>query len=218
MSKAMKTRLPSSILSRVWWSAAAVIADCRGIAATEFAMIVPIMLVLFFGTYEFSSGIAIDRKVTLVARTLADLTSQTSSSVADSDLKNFFAASASILTPYSVTPIQPTISEIYVDASNVAKIQWSQAATIAVVSGAPQATLQASNRKAGDIVQLPPALVIPDTFLIWTEIGYHYVPVVTQVMSKDGVHLQDQAYSRPRQTKCIDYPAPVDPTKTCVPK
>ena len=34
------------------------------------------MLVLFFGTLEFSSGVAVDRKVTLVARTLSDLTTQ----------------------------------------------------------------------------------------------------------------------------------------------
>ncbi len=39
-------------------------------------MIVPVMLVLFFGTDEFSSGVAVDRKVTLMARTLSDLTSQ----------------------------------------------------------------------------------------------------------------------------------------------
>ena len=46
------------------------------VAAVEFALIVPLMLVLFFGTVEFSSGVAVDRKVTLVARTLSDLTSQ----------------------------------------------------------------------------------------------------------------------------------------------
>ena len=46
------------------------------IAAIEFALIVPLMLVLFFGTVEFSSGVAVDRKVTLMARTLSDLTSQ----------------------------------------------------------------------------------------------------------------------------------------------
>ena len=40
--------------------------------------IVPIMLTLFFGVVEFSSGVAVDRKVTLVARTLSDLTSQSS--------------------------------------------------------------------------------------------------------------------------------------------
>ena len=42
-------------------------------------MIVPIMLVMFFGTVEISSGVAVDRKVRLVARTLSDLTSQSSS-------------------------------------------------------------------------------------------------------------------------------------------
>ena len=50
--------------------------DGRGVAAIEFAMIVPIMLVLFFGTVEFSSGVAVDRKVTLMARTFSDLVSQ----------------------------------------------------------------------------------------------------------------------------------------------
>ena len=48
----------------------------RGMAATEFAMIVPMMLVMLFGTIEVSSGVAVNRKVTLVARTLSDLTSQ----------------------------------------------------------------------------------------------------------------------------------------------
>jgi Flp pilus assembly protein TadG len=39
-------------------------------------MIVPMMLVMLFGTIEVSSGVAVNRKVTLVARTLSDLTSQ----------------------------------------------------------------------------------------------------------------------------------------------
>ena len=52
------------------------VADKRALAATEFAVIVPLMLVMFFGTVEFSSAVAIDRKVTLIARTLSDLTSQ----------------------------------------------------------------------------------------------------------------------------------------------
>src|SRR5450631_413683 len=89
---------------------AALPVDCRGIAATEFAVIVPIMLVMFFGTVELSSGIAVDRKVTLMARTLSDLTSQ-STSVGDTDMTNFFAASAAIMTPYSATPTKSTISE-----------------------------------------------------------------------------------------------------------
>src|SRR3954467_12332656 len=102
------------------------------------------MLALYFGVLEFSSGVAVDRKVTLVARTLSDLTSQ-STTVTDSDLQNFFSASASVLTPYTVAPVQPTLSEIYIDASKNAKIQWSKAATVAMVGGSPQATLTTSS-------------------------------------------------------------------------
>src|SRR6266404_8664645 len=105
-------------ISKIWFQARLLAVDLlqdrRGIAATEFAVIVPIMLVMFFGTVEFSSGVAVDRKVTLMARTLSDLTSQ-STTVTDIDLTNFFAASAGIMTPYSATPTNSTITELYVD-------------------------------------------------------------------------------------------------------
>ena len=89
-------------VSRLRRSAAGLPGDRRGLAAVEFALVVPLMLVLFFGALEFSSGVAVDRKVTLVARTLSDLTTRRRTASPTIDLKNFFAASASILTPYSV--------------------------------------------------------------------------------------------------------------------
>src|SRR5882757_135970 len=98
---------------RVRRSAQGLFGDIRGIAATEFAMIVPIMLILFFGTDEFASGIAVNRKVTLMARTLSDLTSQ-NTSVTDTQLTNFFNAANSMMTPYSATPVKATITELYI--------------------------------------------------------------------------------------------------------
>ena len=206
----------SPILLRLRRAAADMLGDRSGVAATEFAFIVPLMLVMFFGTVEFSSGVAVDRKVTLVARTLSDLTSQTMDAVTDNDLRNFFAASAAILSPYSVTPTQPTLSAIYVNATKVAKIQWSKSATIAMVSGAPQATLTNSSHAKGDIVTLPTALQVPDTWLIWSEVDYRYVPAVGYVMARAGVPLRDIAYTRPRQSPCVDYP-PVAPALKCTP-
>jgi Flp pilus assembly protein TadG len=165
----------SGMWLRARHSAVDMLADCRGIAATEFAVIVPIMLVMFFGTVEFSSGVAVDRKVTIIARTLSDLTSQapltapnsTSSTVNDAYLQNVFTASKNILTPYDPTPAKATVSEIYVDSSQVAKIQWSKAAVFSG-SNALQATLTASTRNAGDVVtgMVPSKLLehIPLTF------------------------------------------------------
>jgi Flp pilus assembly protein TadG len=201
----MKMIATSSTWSRLRRFTAALLRDNKAIAATEFAVIVPIMLVMFFGTVELSSGVAVDRKVTLMARTLSDLTSQ-STSVADSDMTNFFAAAGAIMTPYAITPVQPVISEIYIDNAGKAWIQWSKAATIALVNGAPVATLVASPRKPGDqITTVPAALAIPQTYLIWGEMSYLYVPSIGYVMSKAGVTLSDTAYTRPRQSSCVFY-------------
>jgi Flp pilus assembly protein TadG len=209
-----RTRLAAGDLAR----------DCGGVAATEFAVIVPVMLVMFFGTVEFSSGVAVDRKVTLVARTLSDLTSQSlpsaplspSAVVADSDLLNIFTASIAILTPYAATPTKATLSEIYVDSTGkVATIQWSKAATIG--SGATQAALTPpSSRNFGDDVTtiVPAKLLVPKTYLILSEVSYLYTPAVGYVM-KAGVTLNDVAYTRPRQVTCVIYnnvPASTCPT------
>ena len=164
--------------------------DNSGIAATEFAVIVPIMLVMFFGTVEFSSGVAVDRKVTLMARTLSDLTSQ-STSVGDTDMTNFFAASAAIMTPYSSTPTHSTISELYVDPATLkARVQWSKGT-------AP--------RTAGSQVTIPAALAVAGTYLIFSEVSYLYVPTIGYVMAKAGVNLSDVSYTRPRQSTCVYY-------------
>src|SRR5450432_1122121 len=170
----------SKIWLRVRLSLRNLASDCSGIAATEFAVIVPIMLVMFFGTVEFSSGVAVDRKVTLLARTLSDLTSQ-STSVAPADVTNFFTASGKILTPYVPTPTQAKISELYVDPTTLqARVQWSKAATL---SSSGSVTL-ASGRAVSSAVVIPAALAIGGTYLIFSEVSYLYVPTIGYVMAK----------------------------------
>src|SRR3990170_1975199 len=188
----MKTMSTFPIWLRMRRTAARMLADRSGIAATEFAVIVPVMLVMFFGTVEFSSGVAVNRKVTLMARTLSDLTSQ-STSVNDTDLTGFFAASKGVMTPYPSSPTQSTISELYVDSSKVVKVMWSK-------GHAPRA--------AGSTITIPTELQVPDTYLIFSEVSYRYVPTVGQVMGSTGVNLADVAYTRPRQSTCVIYPTP----------
>jgi Flp pilus assembly protein TadG len=184
-------------MSAMWFrlrrSALDMLEDCRGIAATEFAVIVPVMLVMFFGTIELSSGVAVDRKVTLVARTLADLVSQ-SISVSDADLASFFTASNAILVPYSAAPTKATITELHIDPNSLAaRVQWSKGTT---------------PRTAGSIVAIPTELAVADTYVIFGEVNYVYTPAIGYVMAKTGVNLTDNAYTRPRQSACVIYPTP----------
>ncbi|MBR0756179.1 pilus assembly protein [Bradyrhizobium jicamae] len=190
-----------SIRFRLQRSITAFAQDCAGLAATEFAFIVPLMLVMFFGTIEISSAVAVDRKVTLMARTLSDLTSQ-STSVADTDLTNFFNAAIGIMTPYSSSTTNSTISELYVDSTGTAKVQWSK-------GSAPRTT--------GTTVAIPTALQISGTYLIYSEVNYTYVPSLGYVLTKTGFKLSDVAYTRPRQSTCVIYPTPTSGTTPACP-
>jgi Flp pilus assembly protein TadG len=186
--------------------------DRRGIAATEFAVIVPIMLVLLFSTVEFCSGLAVDRKVSLVARTIANLTSQ-GAAASDSDLTNFFGAANLIMVPY-VQPTYPapnmTISELYIDpSSGNARVQWS-------VGSAPHS--------AGFIVPIPSSMIatdptthaiIPNQYIIFSEVNTVYTPSLGNYgLMGAAVTLSDVAYALPRQSTCVFYPSTPSPA-TC---
>jgi Flp pilus assembly protein TadG len=179
--------------------------DCRGVAAIEFAVIVPVMLVMFFGLVEFSSGVAVDRKVTLVSRTLSDLVSQ-STTVLDTDLTNAGQTAKAIMTPYPAVPLKSSITELYVDpTTKVAKVQWSKALTI---DSSGNVTFGAATHAPKDVVAIPLALQIGDTYLIWSEVSYLYTPAVGYVMAKTGITLSDFTYTRPRQSSCVIYGTP----------
>jgi Flp pilus assembly protein TadG len=174
------------------------------------------MLLAFFGTVEFCSAVAVDRKVTLIARTLSDLTSQAGAPITDTYIQNIFTAGIAIMMPYTSSPATATISQIYVDSHGNATIQWSKAATFA--TGASQATLTNSARNPGDNMTtvVPPALLVKQTYLILSEVGYQYVPTIGYVMAKAGVHLGDVSYTRPRQLVCVIYDnQPVTPPASC---
>lgn len=172
--------------------------DQRGLAAVEFALILPLMLVIFFGTIEVSNGVAVDRKITLLTRTLSDLTSR-STTVSATDIANFFAIGGAIMQPYVPDPIRATITEVYIDPKTAAaRVQWSTGA---------------SARAVGSSVSVPDGLigkdntskVLPDQYLILSEVSYHYRPAVGYVMSIDGINLSDQTFTRPRQSTCVLY-------------
>jgi Flp pilus assembly protein TadG len=184
--------MPSSIwLLRLRRHVAALRRDNSGLAAVEFAMIIPLMAMLFIGTNEFSAGVAVDRKVTIMARTLSDLTSQ-NTDVTDDKFTNFFNAGKSVMTPYSATPVQGTITELYIDSKTLkARVQWSKGAEA---------------HTPGDIIEVPDALKIGGTYLIYSEVKYKYVPSVAWFINKtSGITLSDVTYTRPRQGLCVKY-------------
>ena len=162
--------------------------DQRGVSAVEFAMLLPLMVTLYLGAVEISQGVSINRKVTLTARTVADLASQVSS-INNSDMTNLLNAAASVVAPFAVGQLKVTVSAVSVDANGVAKISWSD-------------TLNGTKRAANSTVTLPTALSVPNSQLIWSEVSYNYVPTIGYVIS-GPLNLTDQIYMRPRLSDTV---------------
>lgn len=162
--------------------------DQRGVSAVEFAMVLPLMLTLYLGSVEISQGVAADRKVTLTARTVADLVSRVSS-IDNAGMNNVMAASTSVMTPYNAASTKVIVSLVEVDATGVAKIKWSDAVNTA-------------KRATGAVVTLPTALAVPNTALVWGEVSYDYTPQIGYIIT-GTLSLKDQMYMRPRLSETI---------------
>ena len=158
--------------------------DRRGVSAVEFAMLLPLMVTLYLGAVEISQGVGVDRKVTLTTRTVADLASQVSS-INNADMTNVLNASSSVIAPFDATKLKVTVSEVKIDANNLATIAWSD-------------TLPGGTARAvGSTVILPQALNVANTYLIWGEVSYSYRPAIGYVVT-GTLNLSDQIYMRPR--------------------
>lgn len=78
------------------------IARCRsGNIATEFALIVPVLLVMMFAAAELGRFIILHQKVDRVAVTMADLVAR-AETVSESDITDIFASASEVARPFDL--------------------------------------------------------------------------------------------------------------------
>src|SRR5262249_22491209 len=104
--------------------------DVKAVAATEFAIVLPFMLVLYVGGVELGNGLAMTVKVSETAHSVADMVSQ-NTQVTATQMQSILQASTAIMAPYpvkdanNISLITITISEVSTDSSGKATVQWS---------------------------------------------------------------------------------------------
>jgi len=157
----------------------------RGIAAVEFALILPFMALLYLGGFEVMQEIAIKRQVALTASTVATIVTQYSSISASATMPGILAAASSVLTPYSASNAAVTVSCITISSAGTATIAWSQ-------------SLNGTARVVGSTVTLPTALDVDNSSIILGETTYSYTPML-DFMHIGTKSLYSSVYMLPRQ-------------------
>jgi Flp pilus assembly protein TadG len=168
--------------------------DIRAIAAVEFAIVLPFMLLLWVGGVELGDGLAISVKVSETAHTVADLVSR-NQCVTDTSLSTMLSASVPTIAPYASANATITVSEVSTDANGKASVTWSSA-----LNGTP--------RPVNQPMTLPAALGTPspaNASLILGEVTYQYTPNLGYVIS-GTVPISDSYYLFPRVSSSVQYP------------
>jgi Flp pilus assembly protein TadG len=171
--------------------------DRRAVSSIEFALLLPLLLALYVAGSELTKGVAIGRKVTLTARTVADLVARVNTT-STSDLQNTFSATVAVIAPYDTAPMAVTVSQIKIDNQGNATIDWS-------------CSYQGTARAANSPVTPPAAFVTPNTYLIWGESQYAFTPPIAYVVT-GTIMLQDQIYTAPRLSNKVIFSPVTCPT------
>jgi Flp pilus assembly protein TadG len=178
--------------------------DRRAVSAVEFALSLPFLLVLYVGGIDLSQAVSADRKVTLLARTVSDLVSQ-SSALSSSDVTGIFSIASAVLYPLALdtgsTPnLTIKVSQVWTKplsgTSSVTKVDWSIA---------QNATAYNKN----DTVTIPdPELntasdgTVTGTATVVATVSYVYTPPVT-IGILGPLTMSKTIYTRPRLSECV---------------
>lgn len=160
----------------------------RGLALIEFAYVAPILLTLFVGSFQISDAVFANRKVTTTARAIADLTSQYTS-VDNPTLDSILNASRQIMHPYDLARTEARVSQITIDNSGNAVVNWSRA-----LNATPLAT--------GATTVIPSTLRQKNTTVILSQVAYHHVPSFASELI-GPITLKDQTIMFPRKITAI---------------
>jgi Flp pilus assembly protein TadG len=192
----------SKFTSRIRLSIRGFAKNRDGAAALEFALLLPLFLVLYLCVIEFTQAFMVQRRSHHSASMMADIVSQ-SGSVTRAQLGDYFAVGGLIMAPYSSGPLEGRVTSIIRNNRNQNVVAWSYGSTMTPM-------------RVGDTVTVPAGLLERENdSVIYAETIYRYnspfdiaIPGFPDFLS--GVTtFRREFYLRPREVasvSCTDCP------------
>jgi Flp pilus assembly protein TadG len=158
--------------------------DASGVAATEFALIIPVVIVMMAGLIDVAQALAVNRKLVEISSSVADLVAQRSN-ITSSDVTAILKGSQAILLPYSTTGLKIVVSVVTVGTQNT--VVWASA------SGTTAPT-------AGSVTTatIPSEMTVSGVDVVVAQVQYTFSPTFSTLFGQ-SFNFNDQELARPRQ-------------------
>lgn len=162
--------------------------DRRGVAALEFALVVPIVMVVYLVGFEVAEASTVYRKLTDTTVQLANVTAQFTS-MTTSDTATILNDSSQIMAPYPTANLAIVLSEVTTNASGAGSVTWSQ-------------TLQGTALAKGAAVTMPTGFRTANTNYLLVQTTYSYHPTIGAAFI-GPISMANQIFMLPRSSSSI---------------
>lgn len=160
--------------------------DRRAAAAVEFAVILPVMLLTYLGTFEASHAIIAKRRIDNAAETVGGIVAR-SPEMDLTRLRNILLISDAIVGSTGDPKPEITITTVKVDNKGKATQDWSRRGE--TQNGSPGASYQMPSDLAG----------ITDSYFVFAKVSYAYRPTFDVGGLFGTLHFERTFVFRPRK-------------------
>jgi Flp pilus assembly protein TadG len=160
--------------------------DESGAALVEFALVAPLMFLLFFGGLEIIQAVEAQKRVAHIAAAVADVVAQTRE-VDDGDLRDVASAAAAMMAPFPSDELGQRIASFTAGEDGIARLDWSFVG--AAYSGS-------------ETLDLPDGFLAPGESVVVSDTSYLYEPALTLAVPA-AIRFQKRAYLRPRLSEQV---------------
>ncbi|HWA99155.1 MAG TPA: TadE/TadG family type IV pilus assembly protein [Pirellulales bacterium] len=164
----------------------------QAVSAVEFALILPVMVTLYIGGVQVATGMAVQFKSVLAARTVAGLASRYTT-IDTPTMSSILNAGFTLLNPYPTAGMSVTVSEVSTDAKGNATITWS-------------CSLGGTPHTFGAAATLPNNVNAANISILWGEVTYPYTPQLGYVLT-GTINMYEKNYFYPRFTSSVSGPS-----------
>lgn len=157
--------------------------DQKGLAALEFALLVPMMVLLLFGSIDLLDTMGANARAQNVAASLADVVAR-DTEVSNAEVSGLWSAIDTLMYPDGGATMQIRVSSVSIINASTARVIWSEGRGMTA-------------RTANSTITLPPAMMNPGTSVVVAESVYVHTPPVGLLFASN-VSMRHDAYRRSR--------------------
>ncbi|WP_443749169.1 TadE/TadG family type IV pilus assembly protein [Asticcacaulis solisilvae] len=164
--------------------------DRRGVSAVEFALIAPILIMIYLALAELTLGMMASRRTSHLAATIGDLAAQ-SENLTNANITDLWAIATSMMQPFDTgTILKMRLTSVTMGSDSKARVNWSQAQNMTpYTANAVITTISTSQIASGES-------------LMMTEVEYDYTSPIGNFLPGTS-KFTDTFYHHPRNGQAV---------------